>query len=331
MDAFMDAQTPKIAVVIPCYRVGRLVLDVIAKIGNEVGWIFVVDDKCPINTGALVETECSDPRVTVIKHEVNQGVGGATVTGYKAAIHTPAKIVVKIDGDGQMDPALIPRLCRTISRGAVDYMKGNRFHRISDVSGMPAIRLVGNASLSFLTKLSSGYWQLFDPTNGFTAIHREMLLEIELDHLAKRYFFESDLLYNLNQLRAVVGEMPMRAVYNDEPSSLSPLKVLFPFFKGNMRNFWRRLIYTYFVRNFSVASLELLLSIPLMLIGIVYGVTHWVEGIKSGTPTAPGVVMAAALPLIIGSQLLLSWLNYDVSAQPTQPLHPLLERRAGSP
>lgn len=324
MNSLLTTTQPNVAVVIPCYRVGRLVLDVIARIGSEVGWIFIVDDACPVNTGELVLAECSDPRVKVIQHEHNQGVGGATVTGYKAAIDTAAKAVVKLDGDGQMDPALIPKLVRSILMGRADYAKGNRFHRISDVSSMPAVRLLGNAALSFLTKLSSGYWQLFDPTNGFTAIHREILAEMDLDSLAKRYFFESDVLYNLNQLRAVVAEMPMRAVYGDEPSSLSPMRVMGPFFRGNIRNFARRVIYTYFVRNFSLASLELLISIPLILFGVIYGTAHWFMGVHADVPSASGVVMAAALPLIIGSLLLLSWLNYDVSNQPTQVMHSLL-------
>jgi glycosyltransferase involved in cell wall biosynthesis len=323
----MELCCPRIAVVIPCYRVGDLVLGVISRIGPEVGWIFVVDDKCPIGTGALVERECVDPRVRVIYHEENLGVGGATATGYGAAAKTDAKVVVKLDGDGQMDPGLIPRLSQAVLAGRADYVKGNRFHRLSDVVSMPATRLIGNAGLSFLTKLSSGYWQLFDPTNGFTAIHREVLAELDLDKLARRYFFESDLLYNLNQLRAVVAEMPMRAVYGDEPSSLSPMRMIGPFFKGNMRNFFKRLIYTYFVRNFSLASLELLLSLPLLLFGLVYGAYHWFEGQLSDVPAASGIVMTAALPLIIGSQLLLSWLNFDVANQPGQPLHPMLERK----
>lgn len=294
---------PPVAVVIPCYRVGKLVLEVISKIGDEVGYIFVVDDKCPVQTGDLVEANCTDPRVKVIRHAVNQGVGGATITGYKAAFGTQAKVIVKIDGDGQMDPALIKRLTRGILIGRAYYVKGNRFHRIRDVREMPALRLLGNTGLSFITKLSSGYWQLFDPTNGFTAIHRCVLSEIDLDTIAKRYFFESDLLYNLNQVRAVVEEMPMQSVYADEPSSLSPLKMIFPFFCGNAKNFLRRLIYTYFVRNFSAASIEFVCSIPLILFGIIYGLFHWIEGLKSGTPTASGIVMASALPLIIGVQL----------------------------
>ena len=328
MSDTVEAEPPRIAVVIPCYRVGWLVLDVIAKIGPEVGWIFIVDDACPAETGNLVKAECKDLRVQVIQHDSNQGVGGATITGYKAAIGTPAQVVVKLDGDGQMDPALIPNLSRLILLGRADYVKGNRFHRLRDVAGMPVVRLLGNAALSFLTKMSSGYWQLFDPTNGFTAIQRDVLTEMDLDSLAKRYFFESDVLYNLNQLRAVVTEMPMRAVYGDEPSSLNPMRVLGPFFKGNLRNFCRRVLYTYFIRNFSVASLELLLSLPLILFGICYGVFHLIHSLHSLVPAASGVVMTAALPLIIGTQLLLSWLNYDVSNQPNQPIHSMLARRA---
>ena len=327
MSDTVEAEPPRIAVVIPCYRVGWLVLDVIAKIGPEVGWIFIVDDACPTGTGNLVKAECKDLRVQVIQHDSNQGVGGATITGYKAAIGTPAQVVVKLDGDGQMDPALIPNLSRLILLGRADYVKGNRFHRLRDVAGMPVVRLLGNAALSFLTKMSSGYWQLFDPTNGFTAIQRDVLTEMDLDSLAKRYFFESDVLYNLNQLRAVVTEMPMRAVYGDEPSSLSPMRVLGPFFKGNLRNFFKRLIYTYYVRNFSLASLELMISIPLIMFGLSYGMVHWVHASNTAVPAASGVVMAAALPLILGTQLLLSWLNYDVSNQPTQPIHPLIAPR----
>lgn len=320
-----DSKLATVAVVIPCYRVGPLVLDVISRIGPDVGWIYVVDDACPENTGDTVERLCDDARVEVIRHETNQGVGGATITGYRAALKTNAKIVVKLDGDGQMDPALIPNLVRTIQQGRSDYVKGNRFHRIRDVSTMPMVRLLGNAGLSFLTKLSSGYWQLFDPTNGFTAIHRDVLSQMDLESIAKRYFFESDVLYNLNQLRALVLEMPMQAVYGDQPSSLNPARMLGPFLSSNLRNFGRRLIYSYFIRNFSLASIELLLSVPLISFGLCYGFYNWFRALHSHTPAASGVVMAAALPLILGTQLLLSWLNFDVSNQPTQPVHPQLE------
>ena len=317
--------TANIAVVVPCYRVGTHVLDVIARIGSEVGWIFVVDDACPLRTGDIVERECRDARVRVIRLAENQGVGGAVSAGYRAALETPAVVVVKLDGDGQMDPRLVPRLVSPILQGRADYSKGNRFHNVRNVATMPMLRLVGNAFLSFLTKLSSGYWQLFDPTNGFTAIHRAVLREVDLDRIAKRYFFESDLLYTLNQLRAVVSEMPMEARYSGEPSSLRPLRVMGPFLAGNARNFARRLLYTYLLRRFSLASVELLVGVPMFLFGVAVGAHAWYHSIVTDTTATSGTVMLAALPIILGFQLLLSWLNYDVASEPRQVLHLLLD------
>ncbi len=321
---------PAIAVVIPCYRVATRVLDVIARIGPEVGWILAVDDACPEHSGDLIEQRCRDPRVTVLRHVENQGVGGAVMTGYAAAMSLPATAVVKLDGDGQMDPALISNLAAALLAGRADYVKGNRFHRVSDVSGMPVLRLFGNAVLSFLTKLSSGYWQLFDPTNGFTAIHRVVLANLDLPHIAKRYFFESDMLYHLNQIRAVVVEMPMQASYADEPSSLRPMRMIGPFLRGHLRNFYRRLLYSYFLRAFSAASLELLIGLPLFMFGLLFGGWHWVASMVTHVPATAGTVMLAALPLILGTQLLLSWLNFDVAAEPRQPIHVMLSRCAAS-
>jgi glycosyltransferase involved in cell wall biosynthesis len=316
--------TPAIAVVIPCFRVAGEVLPLIARIGAEVGWIIAVDDACPEGSGDLIEAQCQDPRVRVIRHAANQGVGGAVVSGYRAALATPARVVVKLDGDGQMDPALIPRLAAPILAGHADYTKGNRFHRLADVAAMPRLRLLGNAGLSFLSKLSSGYWQIFDPTNGYTAIHRAVLAELPLEALARRYFFESDMLYQLGQLRAVVAEMPMRAVYGDEPSSLRPLATILPFLAGHLRNLARRLLYSYFLRGFSPASLELLAAPPLLAFGIGFGLWQWRLSLASGEPATAGTVMLAALPILIGLQLLVSWLNFDVAAEPRLPLHPRL-------
>lgn len=312
--------------VIPCYRVAEHVLGVIDRIGPEVGWIIAVDDACPQHSGDVIEKQCRDHRVTLLRHAENQGVGGAVMTGYLAAMELPAEVVVKLDGDGQMAPEMIAQLAEPLLTGRADYVKGNRFHRLADLSQMPPIRLFGNAVLSFMTKLSSGYWQLFDPTNGFTAIHRKLLAELDMGRIAKRYFFESDMLYNLNQLRAVVVDMPMRASYSDETSSLSPVRMIGPFMRGNMRNFCRRLLYSYFLRGFSLASVELALGLPLFLFGLVFGIWQWIVSILHGYPATAGTVMLAALPLILGNQLLLSWLNFDVSGEPRQPVHNLLSK-----
>ncbi len=309
----------QIAVVIPCYRSGERVLDLIGRIGCEVGWIIVVDDACPLGTGDLVERKISDPRVQVLRHTDNQGVGGAVVTGYKAALHTHAEVVIKLDGDGQMEPALIPQLARSVLAREADYCKGNRFFQVADVRNMPIPRLLGNAVLSFMSKLSTGYWQLFDPTNGFTAIHRHTLAALPLDHLAPRYFFESDLLFRLSQLRAVVLEMPMRSVYADEPSSLSPLQQIRPFLRGHGMNFAKRLIYNYLLRGFSVASVQLILGLLLLVSGTAFGIFEWVVHVREDITASAGTVMLAALPVLVGIQCLLAWLAHDMASDPTTP------------
>jgi glycosyltransferase involved in cell wall biosynthesis len=314
----------RIAVVIPCYRVRNQVLQVIASIGDEVQWIIVVDDACPEGTGAWVRQHCQDPRVSVVEHDRNQGVGGATTTGYQHTLDLPAEVVVKLDGDGQMDPAHILRLASPLLSGQADYAKGNRFHRIGFARTMPWIRLAGNALLSFMAKLSSGYWQISDPTNGYTAIRRELLQELELGRIAHRYFFESDLLYHLNQTRAVVVDVPMRARYGDESSNLRPLRMIAPFLLGHMRNTLRRVGYSYLVRGFSVASVELALGSALMFGGATFGLWRWMDSYNSGAPATAGTVMAAALPIILGMQMLLSWLNFDVASEPRLPVHGLL-------
>ena len=324
MSVVAPTSNPKIAVVIPCYRVAERVLDVIRRIGPEVGWIIAVDDACPECTGNVIEKGCRDPRIRVLRHKYNQGVGGAVMTGYREARKLPAVAVVKLDGDGQMDPALIPALCEPLLRGLADYAKGNRFYRVRDTAGMPAARLLGNAALSFLTKLSSGYWQLFDPTNGYTAIHRALLWELDYSRIARSYFFESDLLYHLNQLRAAVVEVPMASNYANEPSSLRPIRMIGPFLKGNIRNGVKRIFYSYFLRGFSVASVELLLGAGLFLFGLLFGAWHWWQSRSNNLAATAGTVMLAALPLILGTQFLLSWLGFDIAAEPRQPMHPFL-------
>ncbi|MBD9536743.1 glycosyltransferase family 2 protein [Stenotrophomonas sp. STM01] len=316
--------TPSVAVVIPCFRVGKLVLDVIARIPESVTAIYVIDDCCPVATGQLVQQSCDNPKVKVHFHEQNQGVGGAVITGYRAALQDGHDIVVKIDGDGQMDPILIDGFIAPIIEGRADYTKGNRFHRLRNVRRMPPVRLFGNAALSFMTKLSSGYWQVFDPTNGYTACHRLALRELDFDTLSRRYFFESDMLFQLNQARAVVIDVPMVAKYEDEPSSLRPSRILLPFMRGHLRNTVKRLFGSYFLRGFSVASAELIAAGLLIAFGSIYGSHAWIRSILDDVPATAGSVMLAALPLILGMQLLLSWLHFDVSSEPKTPLQRII-------
>ena len=316
----MGEAMAKIAVTIPSYKVRAHVLDVIARIPPQVQRIYVVDDKCPQDSGRLVQEQCHDPRVRVLFHEQNQGVGGAVSTGYRAALEEGMDIVVKVDGDGQMDPALIPHFTRPIERGRADYTKGNRFYRPESLKGMPPIRLFGNAALSFINKLSTGYWSIMDPTNGYTAIHTSVLREMPLHKLEKRYFFETDMLYHLNTIRAVVHDVPMDAVYADEESSLKVSKVLPEFMVKHVNRFFKRYVYLYLLRDFNIGSLYSLLGVVLCGLGVVFGGWAWLRSLTTGQPATSGTVMLAALPLIIGIQFLIAFLHHDVERVPSQPL-----------
>jgi len=303
------------------------IFEVLAAIGPEVARIYVVDDACPEESGKRVESTCSDPRVTVLFHAQNQGVGGAVITGYRQALADGMDVVVKIDGDGQMDPALLPCFALPILEGQADYTKGNRFHNPEGVVKMPLVRLLGNAGLSFVAKFSAGYWDVFDPTNGYTAIHARVLEELPLDKISKRYFFESDMLFRLNIHRAVVLDIPMRAVYGDERSNLQIARVAPEIFVKNLRNLGKRIVYNYFLRDTSAASFELLVGGGLALFGVIYGAVAWSRSVAIGVPASSGTVMLAALPTILGVQLLLAFIAHDVASVPRIPLSGRLRRK----
>lgn len=316
----MRDEVPVICVVIPAYRVRGHVLDVIDRIAEGVARIYVVDDACPEHSGDFVQERCRDARVQVLRNPVNLGVGGAVLAGYARALADGAEVVVKVDGDGQMDPALIPRFVAPLLQGKADYTKGNRFFDLRVMSKMPFVRLVGNAGLSFMSKLSTGYWNIFDPTNGYTAIHRRALSHMPLDRISQRYFFETDMLFRLNTLRAVVRDINMDAVYGDEKSSLRVTKVLPEFAVRHVVTFAKRIFYNYFLRDFSIASVELVSGACLLAFGVVFGASEWLQSVRTEVPSTAGTVMISALSILMGSQLLLAFLAYDISATPRDPM-----------
>lgn len=309
----------RVAVVIPSYRVTDHILSVLSAIGPEVSKIYVIDDACPDKSGDFVERHVKDERVTVLRHEVNQGVGGAVITGYRAAFQDGAEIIVKVDGDGQMDPRLIPRLISPILAGEADYAKGNRFDSLEDLYEMPRVRIFGNAVLSLWSKLSTGYWRVTDPTNGFTAIHRRALENIHLDKLRKTYFFESDILFRLSIINAVVADVPMKAVYGEEKSHLKIRKVLVEFPFRHTVNLLKRIFYRYYLREWSIASIELPIGFGLLIFGVWFGLASFIDASGAGRATSAGQVTLAAIGIILGVQLLLSFLAFDVSSEPKIP------------
>ena len=291
-----------IAVIIPCYKVKAHILEVLQRIGPEVRRVYVVDDCCPEGSGDLVEQECTDSRVRVVRHQINQGVGGAVMTGYRVALDDGMDIMVKIDGDGQMAPELLPDFVAPILAGEADYTKGNRFFDLEQVSQMPTVRLLGNAVLSFFNKISSGYWNLFDPTNGYTAIHRDVAACLPFGRISRRYFFESDMLFRLNTLRAVVVDIPMHASYGDEVSNLRISKVVGEFFFKHVRNTFKRIFYNYYLRDLSLASLQLPMGMLLLIFGVLFGLYKWNEASSLGVTATPGTVMLSALPVLVSGR-----------------------------
>jgi len=317
----------RVAVVIPAYRVTQHISEVIHGIPESIWRIYVVDDACPDESGKYVESFITDPRVRVLYQPVNQGVGGAVMAGYQAALADNADIIVKVDGDGQMDPALIADFIAPIISGEADYTKGNRFYDLEKIRSMPGVRIFGNAVLSLLTKLSSGYWNLFDPTNGYTAIHADACKHLPFNKISKRYFFETDMLFRLNTLRALVVDVPMDAKYGDETSHLKISKIMGEFLYKHARNFVKRIFYNYFLRDLSLASIQLVLGLLLTFFGVVFGGYQWLISADVGIPASAGTVMVAAMPLLIGLQLILSFIGYDMASVPRRPIHRFKRKR----
>ena len=309
-----------IAAVIPCYKVKEQIPHVLDEIGPEVQKIYVIDDACPEGTGQWVKEHSSDSRVEVIFHGKNLGVGGAVKTGYRKALDDGATIIVKIDGDGQMDPRLINRLIEPIRNVQADYVKGNRFYDLSNLREMPGVRRFGNSVLSFINKMVSGYWNVMDPTNGLTAISAIALKYLPLDKINDRFFFEQDMLFRLNCIRAVVADLPMKAEYSNENSNLKIGKVLFSFPFKYINRLCKRIFYSYFLRDFNIGSLELILAFIFTGFGFIFGAIKWTHSIVSMQPATAGTVILAGLPVILGFQSFLSFLHFDLTNIPHKPV-----------
>lgn len=313
-----------IAVVIPSYKVKDHILEVIERVPEFVKTIYCVDDCCPLGSGKFIEENATDQRLVVLYNPVNRGVGGAMKTGYARAFGDGHDIAVKIDGDGQMDPVLLEYFVAPIANGLADYTKGNRFYDPRTVSAMPKSRLIGNAGLSFLTKLSSGYYSLFDPTNGYTAIHQICYERLDMDLIDDRFFFETDMMTRLNIIRAVILDVPMDAIYEHEISNLNASKEFWSFLGKNIRAFFKRIVYTYFVRGFSMASVNLILGAIFTIIGIILGASIWIHSLVSGSPTTPGGAALIVVLLVLGQQLMISFMAFDFANEPSTPLSRLL-------
>lgn len=320
-----DLRKYSIAVVIPCYHVEHEIVSVITGLPRYIRHIIVVDDASPDATAEIVrQIAQKDKRIVFLRHEQNQGVGGAMVTGFRKALELKAQIVIKVDGDGQMDPAYIPDLIMPLIEGRADYAKGNRFRDFQALQKMPLIRRIGNLALGFLSKAATGYWNLFDPTNGYVAIKASVLAQLPLDRIDRTYYFETSMLARLYLLGAVAKDVPMPARYRGERSNLSIRRTLLEFPFRLFRTLLRRLILKNLIYDFSMESIFLLAGFPLLCFGLIFGVVKWISYASRNLPAPTGTVMLPTLSVLLGIQFLIAAIEIDLRSIPKEPISPPL-------
>ena len=317
----IDLRKYKIAAVIPAYRVEGEIAVVLRGLPSFIRHIIVVDDASPDLTSDIVAALAKrDRRLILLRHDHNQGVGGAMVTGFRKALELGAQIVVKVDGDGQMDVSHLPELILPLIEGKADYAKGNRFRDFMALQKMPLIRRLGNMGLGFLAKSATGYWNIFDPTNGFLAIRTEALAQLPLERIDRSYYFEISMLANLYLLGAVVRDIPMPARYQGEVSSLLIRRVLFEFPFKLFITFLRRILLKNFIYDFSMGTIYLITGVPLLLFGLIFGIIKWIQYASRSIAAPTGTVMLPTLTVLLGIQLLLSAVESDLRSVPKEPL-----------
>jgi len=301
--------------------VEREITKVLEEIPDFVRYIIVVDDASTDSTPALVQSHAQDDqRITLLCHKQNLGVGGAMVTGFRRAQELGADVVIKMDGDGQMDAKYLPDLITPILKGQADYTKGNRFRDFPSLAKMPLLRRIGNLFLSFFTKAATGYWDLFDPANGYVAIGADALAELSLSKLDRRYYFETSMLANLYLIGAVVRDVSMAARYQEEQSNLYVHRVLLEFPPKLFATFIKRIALKNFIYDFSMTTIYILTGLPLFLFGLIFGVVKWIQYASINVPAPTGTVMLPTLSVLLGIQLLISAVEIDLRSVPHEPL-----------
>jgi glycosyltransferase involved in cell wall biosynthesis len=317
----------RIAVVVPCFNVEDQLVEVAQSIPDSVHYVILVNDCSRDGTRKLID-QMSGGRTIGIHLDQNRGVGGAVMAGFQRACELGADVIVKLDGDGQMDSRYIPLLVEPLLTGKADYAKGNRFRSVLSLGEMPTTRRIGNAVLSLWTKLASGYWNIFDPTNGYIAVRREVVEMLPSKLIHRRYFFESSMLIVLGILGAVVVDVPMVARYRTEKSNLRISKALIEFplrlTAGLIRRIWlRKILYS--------LAMEAVLGgfgLALLFAGALFGVVEFIRyALIERLPAPAGTVMTAALPVFLGFQMLMNAILLDIQSVPSTPLCEKLAER----
>jgi dolichol-phosphate mannosyltransferase len=312
---FFDTE---IAIVIPYYNASNQIVKVIYGIPEYINYVILVDDcskePLPIHDIKLIINP--NIKLIIINSPKNLGVGGATKLGFQKSLDLNAKITIKVDADNQMDLAYLPALINPLLKNKADFSKGNRFRDLKALKKMPVIRRFGNLILSFLIKAATGYWNVFDPTNGYFAIKNSFIQDLELSKLSNRYYFETSLLSELYFLKARILDVAMPSIYNDEKSNMALWKMPFLFSRKLVVTLFKRVLKEYFLYNFNIASLFISLGLPLFLFGIIFGTNSWVYYSNQNKFAPTGTIMITTLSIILGFQLLLQAVQFDITNSP---------------
>jgi glycosyltransferase involved in cell wall biosynthesis len=301
-----------VAVVVPAYNEDALIGSTVEGIPAFVDRIIVVDDGSKDGTAARAQN--ADKRVEVISHEKNQGVGAAIVTGYKRAIANGVDVTAVMAADGQMDPDDLETLVRAVALGETDYAKANRLFTGQAWQLIPRTRYLGNAALSFLTKIASGYWHVADSQSGYTAVNLETLNLLDLDRVYRRYGFPNDLLVHLNVFNRRVRDYPSRPIYGVGERSGIRLRHVVPKISWLLlKGFFWRMGQKYVIRDFHPLILFYTLGGLLFGFGIALGIAEVVLRFL-GNPITSATIVLVALLVISGLQLLLFAMWFDMES-----------------
>ena len=308
----------KIAIVIPYYNASKQIISVISKIPSYITCVIIVDDK---SKEALPKEELQkkiNPKTKLVflENERNLGVGGATKKGFQYAISQDLDILVKIDADDQMDLSFLPEMVVPISQNKTMVSKGNRFRNTKALQKMPVPRKLGNLILSFLVKIATGYWHNFDPTNGFIAIKSDVIRKIDFTKLSNRYYFETSLLSQLYFQKTSILDIAMPAIYGDEKSNMNLSRMVFVFLGNLSKTFFKRILKSYFLYDFNIGSVYIFFGIPLFIFGIIYGISTWIYSAIEETYAPTGTIMIITLSIILGFQLVLQAIQFDIFNAP---------------
>jgi glycosyltransferase involved in cell wall biosynthesis len=303
----------RVAVVVPAHNEEKLIAETIRGIPEFVDRVYVVDDLSSDGTVEAVRA-LGDPRVELIEHERNLGVGGAILTGYQRALAERLDVTAVMAADAQMDPGDLETLSGAVARGEVDYAKANRLFTGQAWEVIPRYRYLGNAVLSLLTKIASGYWHIADSQSGYTAISLEYLELLDLDRIYQRYGFPNDLLVHLNVWNARVRDYPSRPIYGvGERSGIRLRKVIPTISWLLVKGFFWRMRVKYVIRDFHPLVFFYALGMLATLIGLGLGIAELVLRIL-GNNITPATIVLVALLLISGSQFTLFAMWFDMES-----------------